>query len=98
MYTEKDFENIDENNYNVCSRTAYHIILKSTRTGHFWDIECRELHPGTRQLVIYHKHNENDAFHEQPNMHPKTVDEAQDMIKRHDEWFLEKKNGKKGKS
>ncbi len=95
MYIEKDFESIDIKNYTVLNKTAYHIILKHNGTGHIWDIECRELHRGQQQLVISHKHNDDDPFHEQPNMHPKTFTEAQEMIRKHDEWVLDRQKKKK---
>ena len=98
MYTEKDFESIDDKNFTASDKTATHIILKSNSTGHFWDVECRELRHGQQQLVISHRHNETDPFHRQPNMHPKTVAEAMEMIKKHDDWFLEKKTEKKKRS
>ena len=64
---------------------ARDIILKSNNTGHIWDITCQD-NPRGRSLIINHKHNETDPYHVQPQMHPQTITEAQEMIKKHDEW------------
>lgn len=33
-------------------------------------------------------HKEDYPFHEQAKMHPKTIMEAQELIKSHDKWHL----------
>ena len=87
MFTKEDFSDIDTVYFSVKSFTGYHIILKSKNTGHIWDIYYRPF-PGGHSLVIHHKHKEKDPFHQQPYFHPRTLEEAQDMIKKHDTWQL----------
>ncbi len=87
MYEKNDFEQIDKEYFQVLTQTGYHIILKSKNTEHIWDIYCQE-HSRGRSLVINHKHNETEPFHVQRKYHPKTVEEAQKRIKKHDKWYL----------
>ena len=88
MYCQKDFNKIDCTYFEVIQLTGYHILLKSKNTKHIWDIYIKETYSGKSSIVVMHKHNEADPFHEQWNMHPKTVREAQWLIKDHDRWYL----------
>lgn len=87
MFTTKDFKQIDKEYFGVITKTGYHIILKSKNSGHTWDIYCQESGRG-RSLVISHKHNDFEPFHVQRKYHPKSVEEAQQMIMKHDKWHL----------
>ncbi len=87
MFERKDFEEIDREYFDVINETCYHIILKSKNTGHTWDIMCQE-RPNGRSLVISHKHKDKDPFHIQRGFHPKTVEDAQKKIMKHDLWHL----------
>lgn len=87
MFEKKDFKALDRQYFNVIQTTAYHIILESNNTHHIWDIYCRD-YKDYRSLIISHKHTEEDPFHIQPGMHPRTVAAAQEMIKKHDEYYL----------
>ena len=89
MFQKKEMNEIDRQYFEVKETKAYHIILKSKNCGHIWDIQSKETTWGKRSLVIYHKHKEADPFHEQAMMHPRTVTEAQELIKKHDKWHLE---------
>lgn len=93
MFTKKDYTFIDTKYFDVEHISLYYIILKSKNTKHIWSIysQCTTL--GKRSLVISHKHHAIDQFHIQKWMHPKSVIEAQEMIKKHDIWHL--KNRKK---
>ncbi|MCR5670730.1 MAG: hypothetical protein K6G10_06960 [Butyrivibrio sp.] len=81
MFTENDFLQIDKS-FEVITKTSSHIILKS-QCGHIWDIYCRDMERGT-SLVLYHKHKEGYPFHEQPFIHPRTVQKAMEYIRNHD--------------
>ncbi len=39
-------------------------------------------------VLVYHKHKEQDPFHEQVGFHPKTIEEAEKLIKEHDIWQI----------
>lgn len=88
MFDIKELNKIDDRYFTVLQTTGYHVTLQSKNTKHIWDIYCKEI-GCHRSLVISHKHNENDPFHEQPKMHPKDLVEAQNMIKKHDRWHLD---------
>jgi len=93
MYKYSEFDQIDREYFDVINTTLYNIALKSKNTGHTWNINCENLTWGKRKLVVYHKHNDNDSFHLQRHMSPKSVAHAQKLIKEHDEWYLvQKKN------
>ncbi len=94
MFTEKDFAEIDGSYFDTLLKSCYHIILKSRNTEHVWDIYCRSSCL-MKSIVVYHKHHEQDTFHEQPNMHPHSIEEAQRLIKKHDEDFLLHKDKKR---
>ena len=83
---------IDRGYFIVQKETLFHIQLKSKNTKHIWDIESQSIFHNKRSLVIYHKHNESDPFHAQPKFHPRTIIEAQEMIKSHDKWHLNGRN------
>ena len=85
MFEKKDFENVDREYFQVINETCYHLTLKSKNTGHTWNIACIE-NPHGKSFVISHKHNDNDPFHLQPGFHPRSIQEAQEMIKTHDTW------------
>ncbi|SFU86682.1 hypothetical protein [Butyrivibrio sp. M55] len=89
MFDRKDLNCIDREYFQVISETCYHITLKSKNTGHTWDITSTE-NPYGKSIVISHKHNDMDPFHIQPRVHPRSIQEAQDMIKAHDIWQLGK--------
>jgi hypothetical protein len=93
MFSKNEFTEIDRQYFKVINETCYHLTLKSNNTGHTWNIMSRANPIGT-SLIVYHKHRDKDPFHEQPNFHPKSVIDAQDMIKHHDIWHL---NGRKGR-
>ncbi len=84
MFTRADVEKIDKAYFQIISTSSYHIILKSKNTGHSWDIQCKELFSGRQSLVIHHKHVDSDPFHDQLHLHPRTVIDAQRLIKEHD--------------
>lgn len=89
MYTKKDFIQIDREYFEVICETCYHIQIKSKNTGHIWNIECRCPRPGVRSLIVKHKHKHTHAFHQQRYTHPRSILEAQEIIKAHDKWHLE---------
>ncbi len=89
MFDTKEFENVDREYFEVINETCYHLTLKSCNTGHTWDIECRDNLNNTRSLVISHKHKDSYPFHIQPNFHPRSIEEAQEMFKAHDTWHLD---------
>jgi hypothetical protein len=91
MFTQKDYAQIDTEYFEVKTKTQYHIVLKSKNTGHFWDIEYRG-RPGGRSLLINHKHKESQPFHPQNRYHPRSVADAQRLIREHDVWQM---NGRK---
>lgn len=92
MFGKSEMNNLDMDYFHVLLRTAYHIQVQSKNTKHIWDIESNSVFHGKRSIIIHHKHNEKDPFHEQQRMHPKTIVEAQDMIKKHDEWHMNGRN------
>lgn len=91
MFEKSEIKQIDKDYFKIIQATAYHIIIKSKNTKHTWDIYCRD-GDGFRSLVISHKHKDEQPFHEQAMMHPRTVIEAQELIKEHDNFQL---NGRK---
>ncbi len=94
MFKKEDLQCLDRKYFEILQESGYHITMESNLTGHIWDIAWRE-NPTGKSFVISHKHKASDPFHLQPRMHPKTVEEAQEMIKDHDRWVLEKKKNKK---
>ncbi len=93
MFSKEELESIDREYFQVINGTSFHIIIKSKNTSHIWDIESQCIIPGKRSLVIHHKHKEEQPFHIQLNFHPKTVEEAQDLIKHHDTWQMNRYEG-----
>ena len=88
MFTQKDICWIDTKEYQIISHTGYHIIIKSLKTKHVWDIYCHEM--DIVSIKLFHKHKDNDPFHEQPHIHPRNVAEAMEYIKTHDTWQYNK--------
>lgn len=93
MFTRKELQMVDTDYFLVIERTAFHIIIKSINTGHIWDLYSKENPHGT-SIVVFHKHDDGAAFHEQPWMHPSSVIDAQEAIKSHDAWHLAGRKGK----
>ena len=89
MFNQHDFDKIDRTYFDVLQISGYHIILKSKNTKHIWDLYFKETQIGKSSIIISHKHNDTDPFHEQAQMHPKSVDEAQLLIKDHDRWHIQ---------
>ncbi len=87
MFTKRDFNQIDTDYFLVLERSVYHIVLKSKRTSHTWDIYYKPF-SGGYSLVVNHKHRDKDIFHVQPHFHPRSISAAQEMIKRHDAWHI----------
>ena len=87
MFKNSEINQIDQKYFTIIQSTGYHIIIKSKNTKHTWDIYCRD-GDGFRSLVISHKHKDEQPFHEQGMMHPRTVLEAQKCIMEHDEWHM----------
>ncbi len=96
MFTQKDFGIIIKHKryYDIIAMTGIHIIIKSRKTKHIWDIQNVTLNYGDEKIIISHKHNDLDPFHVQPRMHPRTVMGALTMIRAHDDWHR-KGRGKK---
>lgn len=92
MYSSKDFLLVDHNYFEIILLTNNHIQLKSKNTGHYWDIECQNPFYNVCSLVVHHKHKINQEFHIQKQAHPRTILDAQRLIKEHDMWHL---NGRK---
>ena len=92
MFTKDDFRKLDKTYFEVIRKTAYYLDLKSKNTGHSWSIYYYELDMSHYSLVVRHKHHDKDDYHMQLRCHPRTVKEAQDLIKQHDTWHL---NGRK---
>lgn len=92
MFEKDEFEKLDNQYFKIFQKTAFHIILMSKNTNHFWDIESKSLFYGQRAIVVHHKHKKEDNFHVQLRFHPRTIDEAQNLIIEHDLWHL---NGRK---
>ncbi len=88
MFTFADFNRVNRKYFKIQALTAFHIILKSRNTGHYWDLSSQEFMPGQSSIIIGHKHREDDRFHIQRKFHAQTVDEAQELIKKHDLWHL----------
>lgn len=88
MFSKEELKLVDKEYFHILNKTAFHVLVKSKNTLHIWDIESQSITPGKRSLVIHHKHKDEQPFHTQLNFHPKTLEEAQDLIKKHDEWQM----------
>ena len=88
MFTKAELNHLDCDYFFVMLRSACRIQLKSKNTGHIWDLESNTVFYGKRSIIVHHKHKDTDCFHVQRGIHPKTIAEAQNMIKSHDEWHL----------
>ena len=100
MYSKKDFDQIDYNYFYVKTLNAYNICLQSKNSKHYWNIQCQEI-KNRRSLIVLHRHKNSGDFHIQPHYHPRTIEQAQDLIKEHDEFHLnvrlKNKNGRSKK-
>ncbi len=92
MFTKQELKKIDRKYFEILRKSAFYVDLKSKNTGHSWSIYSRQLDTKTRSLIIRHKHHDKDEYHEQLRYHPRTIEQAQSMIKAHDKWHL---NGRK---
>lgn len=97
MFSKKETAQIDRKYFDVIHVTGYHIIVRSKNTGHYWDIESVELFFGKKIISIMHKHNREDTYHIQKRFHPRSVEEAQEMIKKHDDFHIRERVLKKTK-
>ena len=91
MFNKKDLSQIDKTYFKVAAATCYNICLQSKNTKHHWIIQSI-INNGFRSLIIYHRHGNNGEFHIQPRFHPRSVAQAQELIKSHDLFQL---NGRK---
>lgn len=100
MYSKKDFDQIDYNYFYVKTLNAYNICLQSKNSIHYWNIQCQEI-KNRRSLIVLHRHENSGNFHVQLYYHPRTIEQAQDLIKEHDEFHLnvrlKNKNGRNKK-
>lgn len=88
MFSIEELKHVDKEYFEVISCTASHVQLKSKNTHHIWDIESQELTDGKVSILVHHKHSETYPYHVQPGFHPKSIKEAQEQIKKHDEWQM----------
>lgn len=91
MFDKKDILQIDRDYFIVKSSTCYNICLQSKNTKHHWTIQP-VTNNGFRSLIVLHRHGNSGDFHIQPKFHPRTVSQAQELIKSHDLFQL---NGRK---
>ena len=91
MFTRKDISQIDRDYFVVNATTLYNICLVSKNTKHHWTIQPQTIN-GHRSLIVLHRHGNSGEFHVQPHFHPRTISQAQDLIKSHDRFQL---NGRK---
>ncbi len=88
MFTKSDFAAIDRKYFTILQETCYYIELESRNTKHCWSIYSQQY---TRSrppsLVVRHKHVIADLYHYQ-KFHPKTIIEAQKLIKEHDLRYI----------
>lgn len=91
MFTRKDISQIDRDYFVVNATTLYNICLVSKNTKHHWTIQPQSIN-GHRSLIVLHRHGNSGEFHVQPHFHPRTISQAQDLIKSHDRFQL---NGRK---
>lgn len=87
MYSKRDFDQIDHNYFNVKAMNGYNICLQSKNSKHYWTIQCQEF-KNKRSLIVFHRHYSSGYFHVQSHYHPRTVEQAQDLIKEHDNFHL----------
>ena len=91
MFNKKDLSQIDRVYFKVNAATCYNICLQSKNTKHHWIIQAI-MNNGFRSLIIHHRHGNIGEYHIQPRFHPRSVKQAQEMIKSHDLYQL---NGRK---
>ena len=91
MFTQKDISQIDRDYFVVNATTLYNICLVSKNTKHHWTIQPQTIN-GHRSLIVLHRHGKSGEFHVQPHFHPRSISQAQDLIKSHDRFQL---NGRK---
>lgn len=77
------------------SKTSYHIIIRSKNTKHYWDIAYVAVTIDRPQIAIFHKYKAEDAFHRQKNFNPRSVEDAQALIKDHDIFHLKREKEKR---
>ena len=41
-----------------------------------------------RSLIVFHRHDSSGYFHVQSHYHPRTIEQAQNLIKEHDNFHL----------
>lgn len=95
MFEAKDFKKIDMKYFEIVSKTSYHIIIRSKNTKHYWDIAYVAVTIDRPQIAIFHKHKAEDAFHRQKNFNPRSVEDAQALIKDHDIFHLKREKEKR---
>ena len=91
MFTQKDMKQIDRDYFVVTATNLYNICLVSKNTKHSWIIQPRTDN-GHRSLIILHRHGTSGEYHTQPHFHPRSILQAQELIKSHDLFQL---NGRK---
>lgn len=80
MFTRKDISQIDRDYFVVNATTLYNICMVSKNTNHSWIIQPRTIN-GHRSLIILHRHGTSGEYHTQPYFHPRSILQAQELIK-----------------
>lgn len=91
-FTRKEEKLLHDPYFTVIRETDQFIEVRSNNTGHCWNVFKNTIESG-RKIVLYHKHRMKDPYYHQHRT-CRTVAEAVQQIKSHDDYVLEKKASK----
>lgn len=100
MFSKADINTIDLEYFEVLDQSAFQVTLRSKNTGHEWHILSQEIRLKKSDAVVEtctigHRHHASDPFHEQT--HVKDLNKAQEFIKDHDRFHLDKRKNRSSK-
>ena len=85
MFTETQLKSINPKRYKIITANARNVMIRSKKTGHYWQIHTSQ-EQDKRSCVVFHKHRNGDPYH----CHCKADNlyHALAKIKSHDKWQL----------
>lgn len=85
MFSKEDLEYLKQHDdYTVTQENHHDVTIRSLTSGHDWIIVSNYETP---DCYILHRHSGRYPYHRQQGRY-KSLKDALDYIKRHDEWFV----------
>lgn len=89
-FTRKEEKLLHDSYFRVIRETDTFVELVSVNTGHCWNVFKNTIERGMK-VVLYHKHKVQDTYYHEHRT-CRTVSEAIDQIKAHDEYILNRES------